>query len=481
MRCPSCLITLALVGCIDYAAPEAPAALEVLEVRPEVVGPEDPVVLTTSISVLAAQIEVRRGVVTVPCGVELEGARVVLRPRPAWPEGERLQVVALGVVTSPEGARTAPEGPLASFLVQASPEAAALGFVGPLQAPANLRWLLVSADEAALEADGPVALAGYGPPRVGAVTAKGEGLALVALEAGQTACEGPCAARRFQVRAMRSARDLGWVETSSVVDRRAPRVEWVDPSVRGDGVRIQVFADEPVVVQGFLQSAEGRVELPPPPQLAEHVVIGVRGLAPSTRYEVRLEVRDLAGNPAEVPVVAVQTADVPALEISELVAAPLRDWSDSDGMGVPFDAWPGLGAVTDNDEWIELVNRSGRVVDLMHAGLEIHALDTSPSVTPVDAAPGLFFGAGGAVRTWLPDEALVVRPRGSLSQRSLRIEVWGAGVLLDALTLGAEDSAVHSGGAPPDALHEAIARDAAGAWRWCIPTPGRAERSPRCR
>ncbi len=169
---------------------------------------------------------------------------------------------------------------------------------------------------------------------------------------------------------------------------------------------------------------------------------------------------------------------MPEVRITEIVAAPLRDWSDAEG--VPFDAWPGLGAVNDNDEWVEIVNLSSRSVDLLKADLELHALDTSPSVTPVDAAPGLFFASEGSVRDWRPGEALVVRPRGSLSQRELRLELYGSGQLLHVVQLGASGAADHVGGSPPDAVHEAIARDAQGEWSWCVPTPGDSGFNPQC-
>ncbi|CAN0479583.1 unnamed protein product, partial [Laminaria digitata] len=128
----------------------------------------------------------------------------------------------------------------------------------------------------------------------------------------------------------------------------------------------------------------------------------------------------------------------------------------------PGRAGGGLGAVNDNDEWVELVNLSERAVDLLQAGLELRALDGSPSVTPVDAAPALYFGAGGSVRSWKPGEALVVRPRGSLSQRELRLELYGSGALLDTLQIGGVGEADHPGGGLLDTVHEAIARDQHG-------------------
>lgn len=59
------------------------------------------------------------------------------------------------------------------------------------------------------------------------------------------------------------------------------------------------------------------------------------------------------------------------VRLSEVVVDPQLDWSD-DG-GSPFDAIPGAGTVSSNDEFIELVNASGNPVDLR--GWRVEMLD----------------------------------------------------------------------------------------------------------
>lgn len=474
-------ILLSLMGataCFELPendAPPQPPTLVALE--PARVAPDEPVQLAFSAPLDAPPtLEVRRDGVAWPAEVALDFAQVVLRPAEAWPAGARLEIVAVEPIRSAAGGQWAPEpATLGWFSVEV--EAGSdppVTLLGPFEGPANVGWLLLSGPEEILDAADGASLTGHGPPRGARVAQTGAGRALLEIEAPVEPCGGDCGGRAYVVSLMPAGWALGEVRTSSAVDRRPPVVEWVDATVRGDTIQVRVFADEPVVVQGRLHPSEGEpVALMPPPRIADEVLLGASApLRPSTRYRVVLDVRDVAGNPAEVPVPEVETADVPEVRILEVVAAPLRDWSDSEGEGVPFDPWPGRGAVNDNDEWVEIVNRSGRAVDLLRAGLELRALDTSPSVTPVDAAPGLYFGLGGDKRGWRPGEALVVRPRGSLSQRSLRIEVWGAGALLDAIQLGNAGDAVHPSGAPPDALHESIALDPDGAWRWCVPSPG---------
>lgn len=476
-------LLLAAAGCLEYEAP--PAELEVLAVFPDRIPPEAEVavVLSAPLAELPA-LQVDRAGAVVPCEVRLSEAQVILTPLAAWPAGSQLRIRITTPLRSVQGAELMPEGGvLGEFSVLEAPQAAQpLTLLGPWTAPANLRWLLLAGPEAELEAMGPIFMTGYGEPQPGRVLAKAGGRALVEVDPGQ-ACAASCGARSYRVQVMPKGLELGQVLTSSAVDRRPPTVQWVQAEVRGAGVRVKVFADEPVVVQGALHPQEGpSIPLSPPLQVATEVWLEASApLDPNTRFRITLDVWDVAGNHTEAPLVEVQTADVPRVHISEVVAGPLRDWSDSDGQGVPFDPWPGLGAVNDNDEWVELVNLSDRAVDLLRSDLELRALDGSPSVTPVDAAPALYFGSGGGVRSWKPGEALVVRPRGSLSQRELRLELYGSGVLLDAVQLGGPEAADHPGGAPPDTVHEAVARDETGVWRWCVPSPGDPGANRSCR
>jgi len=475
---------VAVAGCLQYDGASTP--LEVLGLSADVVLPLEPVTVQFTAPVASwPNIIVMKGEQPVPVQVMTQEQQVVLRPESAWPELAALKIQVDGPVVGTHGQVWTPEhGLMGTFMVGPKPgaEDSPLTLLGPWQGPANLQWLLVSGAHADIEAMGSVFLTGHGPPRPGRVHSRAAGRALVQLEPWPS-CEEGCLPRSFGVQVMPQGLQLGTVQTSSQADRTAPRVLWVHAAVRGDGVMVQVFADEPVVVQGSLHPQAGPVvALEPPLQVATEVRLAAVGaLQPSTRYRVVIEVWDLAGNRGEAPLVEVRTADVPQVRISEVVLVPLRDWSDSDGSGTFFDPWPGLGAVNDNDEWVELVNLSDRAVDLLQAGLELRALDGSPSVTPVDAAPALYFGAGGSVRSWKPGEALVVRPRGSLSQRELRLELYGSGALLDTLQIGGAGQVDHPGGGLLDTVHEAIARDGHGAWRWCVPSPGDPAAATTCR
>lgn len=483
--CATALVSLfAVAGCLQYDGASTP--LEVLGLSADVVLPLEPVTVQFTAPVASwPNIVVMNGEQPVLVDVQFQEQQVTLRPVSAWPELTTLDVRVDGPVLGTHGQVLAPQdGRLATFMVGPAPhsEQSPLTLLGPWQGPANLGWLLIAGAATDIEAMGPIFLTGHGPPRPGRVHSRAAGRALVHLQPAPR-CDGRCGPRAYGVQIMPQGLQLGTVQTSSEADRVPPQVLWVHATVRGDGVMVQVFADEPVIVQGSLHPQEGPVvALAPPLQVATEVRLGaVEALQPSTRYRVVIEVWDLAGNPGEAALVEVRTADVPQVRINEVVPAPLRDWSDSDGSGTPFDSWPGLGAVNDNDEWVELVNLSDRAVDLLQAGLELRALDGSPSVTPVDAAPALYFGAGGSVRSWKPGEALVVRPRGSLSQRELRLELYGSGALLDTLQIGGAGEAEHPGGGLLDTVHEAIARDGHGAWRWCVPSPGDPAAASTCR
>jgi len=158
------------------------------------------------------------------------------------------------------------------------------------------------------------------------------------------------------------------------------------------------------------------------------------------------------------------------VQLTEVVPTPLHDWgSEVDGVGL--DGRPGTGAVTDADEWIEVVNVSDRAVDLTQVDLRVRVRDATPVEHDLAASAQLYFGRGGDITRWGVGEPLVLRPRGSMAQRDVTIEiVWGEQVL-DRVYLGRTAGADHAGGMPPDLDHEAIARDG-DVWRWCRPSPG---------
>ncbi len=474
------VLALSTQACLNFEPPPEPLTL--LAVQPDLVAPDGVVTVVFSAplaSLPTLTVDLDGDLVEVD--LRLTGDRIMLYPAIAWPRSGRLAIRSPQPIYSKDGAELdVPDGLLGWFSV--IPDAGvsqALTLLGPWSAPANLRFLLLAGPEAAFNDSSSIRLTGYGEPQTGRILAHAGGRALLEVSQGP-ACTEDCGERRYGVQVMPQELEVGQVLTSSIVDRRAPQILWVNATVRGATVRVQVFGDEPLVVQGKLHPPEGPpVALTPPQQIDTEVWLSAaESLLPSTRYRVVLDVWDVAGNSAPAPVVYIETADVPQVQITEVVAAPLRDWSDRDG--VPFDSWPGVGPVNDNDEWVEIVNLSDRSVDLLKAGLELHALDTSPSVTPIDGAPALYFSSGGGLHNWRPGEALVVRVRGSLSQRELRLELYGSGALLDTLKLGTSGAADHGGGSPPDAVHEAIAKDANGVWAWCVPTPGDPGFNPEC-
>ena len=487
IRNSSCMIGLvAATGCLGFDVPPAPdTPPEILGVRPEQVALNEPVQVLLSTPLAPGDpgvVVVDEAGAEVPTLVRARGDTIELSPELRWPAA-RLAVVLTAPLLAADGRPFTLAGDGLEFWAHGEvPDVPRVRLNGPFEGPANLRWLLLEGEDALLSAEPTVLLSGRGPPLSVGVAAAGRGRALVRLPDGAGGCPTLCPDTRYQVRVMPADVAAGEVRTSTRADSAPPRVAWVHAQTRGAEVTVQVQADEPVVVQGFLQSEAGDVvALAPPAQVAEHVWLSASApLPPSSRYEVRVQVEDLAGHPGEAAPVWIRTPALPTVAITEVVAAPLRDWSDSAGGEVPFDPRPGTGAVNDNDEWVELVNLSPEPVDLLAVALELSAEDGSPSITIVDGAPALYFGAGGGLRAWLPGEALVVRPRGSLSQRGLRLAVHAAGVLLDAVALGTPTGADHPGGAPPDTTHEAVARDAAGRWRWCVPTPGDPRPAARC-
>lgn len=68
------------------------------------------------------------------------------------------------------------------------------------------------------------------------------------------------------------------------------------------------------------------------------------------------------------------------VRISEIVVDPQSDWSDENG--IPFDAVPGPGTPSSNDEYIEIVNASPEVVDLR--GYRLDMLDGTDEVLVLD-------------------------------------------------------------------------------------------------
>jgi hypothetical protein len=105
----------------------------------------------------------------------------------------------------------------------------------------------------------------------------------------------------------------------------------------------------------------------------------------------------------------VATAD--RVVINEVVVDPQQDWDDTaGGNGIPFDEIPGVGTIDGGlfvgaDEWIEIVNATGSVVDL--SGWTLEMLDSGSSSYDLG-------GAGPTVRVLPPGSVLSAVPPGGV-------------------------------------------------------------------
>ncbi len=401
----------------------------------------------------------------------LEGARILLTPQEPWPPAEEL-TVALDEGLSSHG-RSIPSGRFGFRTQAAPPVAPSVVLVAPSPhslVPYNLKTLVVVAEPPISE----------NVARMARLVSEDENVALslVAHHDGmlqyRVASLRPNTQYNLEIpEVVEGAYDdpRYWVHTSSMADHVRPALTSTRSQVLGVQASVWLTFSEPVQVQAELRSTARRVPLKIDRLVGEQIRLTTDELTPRTSYTVVMSAEDCYGNRSGFESIMVQTGPQLALRISELVAAPVRDWGDSEPAGEPFDPFPGDGAVTSADDWVELVNESDGPVDLSAAGLELRILDGSPTITPLNAAPAIWFGSGGRHDRWWPGEALVVRPRGDIAQREVAIEVWVGRQRLARVKLGDPPSS-HPGGAPPELEYDALAADASGRWRWCVPSPG---------
>lgn len=112
--------------------------------------------------------------------------------------------------------------------------------------------------------------------------------------------------------------------------------------------------------------------------------------------------------------------------LNELVIDPQADYS-------------GDGALTSSDQWVELVNTSGAVIDL--TGWTLWMVDTTPAVALLSEAD-VTFSAGGNVQAWQPGEYLVVlNPLGQMN-RDVFVQLRDAtDTVVDTVEIGLNDLA----------------------------------------
>ncbi|MCK6546845.1 Ig-like domain-containing protein [Myxococcota bacterium] len=492
-------LSLSVVACLGSPGPSiedrAPA---IVAIEPAIdVGPESSVALIASEPLLltvaewpVAVVDALGNPVSASVALSGDGRAIVLSPAVAWPQGARLTVeIDDGFVDVEGRALAAPDVPWGFETRAPPPRPVEVSVRSPLPgraAPVNLRWVTLLLEHADDRLPATVELvSGTSRVAVEVFGVEPGGLVQVRVPEHRGACEPLCPGARYHVEVdgvPASAAGLrGEVATATITDVVPPTVTSTRVEHRGDRVIVEVRASEPVRLRASVRSPFGeeveveRSVLP----LEEHLV-EPEGLAADEDYVVVIEGEDLAGLPLPVVEVPVHTEPAISVEITEIVASPRHDWGDSVPVGAPFDARPGAGAVTTADEWIELVNVSTVPIDLSRAGLRVVALDGSPTETLIEGAPSLYFGDDGSRVRWWPGEALVVRLRGSLSERSFSLELLGGSRRLDAIVVGAVEGAVMRTGTPPDLEHESLARCADGRFRWCRPTPGDPRPSTDC-
>jgi hypothetical protein len=424
----------------------------------------------------------------VPASAELAGeSTLVLRPSERWPLGEYLRVdlkeVRDGegrpVIAPDEVGFTTKGDALAPVLTLRSPPPGS-------PAPPNVRSLVVSISPP-LESSARLSLTSRsGTVSVALAPTQERGAMIAELPAYAGPCVPLCPNERYTLSLENGSRALGeplaTLTTSSVADLTPPEVRLVAVDRAGGRIAISVAASEAIRAVGTLWPPEGtpvRLQGIPMPSVEQRLEAD-RLLAADLECVVAIESEDLAGNRSEPLIFTVITPKPITVRITEIVPTPLRDWGDSEASGERFDARPGGGAVTDADEWIEIVNLSPSSIDLQQSGLLLRVIDGTPSETGLVSAPVIYFGAGGDRRSWAPGEAIVVHPRGSMARTEVTIELLSGGEILDRVRLGALPEDDHAGGRPPDFDHESLARDLEGRWRWCAPSPGDPSPSSDC-
>jgi hypothetical protein len=455
-----------------------PSPLEIVRVDPQVAVALDAAItveLTAPVSLPVdpgALTATAGGGVPIELGVHAEGLRLVVRPQPFWPASSSIRVSIDGLRAS-DGRKW----PAASFgfETQASSRAPMYVVEAPspgTAAPTNLATLILAVHGAV--APESVTLVRADERIVFSVVAREDTGRFVARRA--EGGRGLASEATYAVELPEGWRSLVEgavsVRTGTLADTVAPQLRLRGVWRGGEAVRATVEADEPILGRGTLIGPDGvESALDAPLASGRRLELDARGrLQAGARYILRLAASDLAGNEAAPLEVELVMPEAVRVQLTEVVPTPLHDWG-SEGEGIALDARPGTGAVTDTDEWIEVVNVSDSAVDLTQVDLRVRVSDTTPVEHALAASAQLYFGRGGELTRWGVGEPLVLRPRGSMAQRDVTIEIiWGDQVL-DRLSLGRVAGADHAGGTPPDLDHEAIARDGE-VWRWCRPSPG---------
>jgi len=107
------------------------------------------------------------------------------------------------------------------------------------------------------------------------------------------------------------------------------------------------------------------------------------------------------------------------LRITEIVTDPQGDHNESSGgNGTPFDSTPGTGSITSSDEFIELRNFGGELLDL--SGHVLQFSDSTPSFYTFGTSTGgtLRFSTGSTLNALQPGAfVLLGNPPGALNNK----------------------------------------------------------------
>ncbi len=139
------------------------------------------------------------------------------------------------------------------------------------------------------------------------------------------------------------------------------------------------------------------------------------------------------------------------LIVSEVVTDPQGDHSENaGGNGVPYDDIPGTGTVSAVDEFVELFNTGGTLLDLR--GVSLLMDDTSPRthVFGTTTSGLVRFSAGSSLHALLPGGVVLLgNPTGSLNNRLSLVLLgidgseWDRWVIDDANATGPANESVH--------------------------------------
>jgi len=227
--------------------------------------------------------------------------------------------------------------------------------------------------------------------------------------------------------------ELLWIQLSEPVDETTVTAASVELSAGGSPLEIQQFTFE---------ADDSRIVLAPIGRLPFDTNISV------TVHGGASGVADRVGNRlASDYSFAVHTESAPAnpgpVLINEVVASPVRDWSDdAGGDSIPFSAIPGTGHVGSEDEWIELLSRIATTTDMSSYSIVLFVgandLGASRSATRLGAGvPVRIVGAGANLTAVEQGDRIVIgNPRGALYH-----DCWvelrdDAGLLLDTVEIG---------------------------------------------